>query len=148
MDHEKIRELISSYLDGELDDQTRKTVEEHLASCRECRKEYEEMEKFEEVMGQMTFKNPPKEFWDLYWTSVYNRLERGIGWAFLSLGAIVLLFFGAYKIVEGIIRDSSTPLLLKVGLLLFLAGVVVLLVSIIREQFFLRKRERYKEIEK
>jgi predicted anti-sigma-YlaC factor YlaD len=148
MDHEKIRELISSYLDGELDDQTRKTVEEHLASCRECRKEYEEMEKFEEVMGQMTFKNPPKEFWDLYWTSVYNRLERGIGWVFLSLGAIVLLFFGAYKIVEGIIRDSSTPLLLKVGLLLFLAGVVVLLVSIIREQFFLRKRERYKEIEK
>jgi predicted anti-sigma-YlaC factor YlaD len=148
MDHEKIRELISPYLDGELDDQTRKTVEEHLASCRECRKECEEMEKFEEVMGQMTFKNPPKEFWDLYWTSVYNRLERGIGWVFLSLGAIVLLFFGAYKIIEGIIRDSSTPLLLKVGLLLFLAGVAVLLVSIIREQFFLRKRERYKEIEK
>jgi predicted anti-sigma-YlaC factor YlaD len=148
MDHEKIRELISPYLDGELDDQTRKTVEEHLASCRECRKECEEMEKFEEVMGQMTFKNPPKEFWDLYWTSVYNRLERGIGWVFLSLGAIVLLFFGAYKIIEGMIRDSSTPLLLKVGLLLFLAGVAVLLVSIIREQFFLRKRERYKEIEK
>jgi uncharacterized protein YbjQ (UPF0145 family) len=36
-DHEKIRELISSYLDGELDDKTKRTVEEHLASCPECR---------------------------------------------------------------------------------------------------------------
>lgn len=147
MSHEKFKQLISSYLDGELDAGNRKSVEEHLASCPECRKEYEDLQKFEEVMGMVSLKSPSKELWDAYWASIYNRLERGVGWILLSLGAIILLFFGAYKMVEGIINDPKIPLVLKIGVLAFLAGVSVLLVSIIREQFFLRKRERYKEID-
>jgi hypothetical protein len=83
------------------------------------------MGKFEEVMSKMELKKPPKDVWRLYWTSVYNRLERRIGWILLSIGAMIILFFGGYKMV-----------------------VVVLLVSLIREQFFVRKRERYKEVER
>jgi len=147
MDHEKIKQIIAASVDGGLDDEARAMVEEHLASCPECRREYEELIKVEEVMGKMAFKNPPHEIWDVYWTSVYNRLERGIGWILLSLGAVILLFFGGYKMVEGIIRDAAIPLLLKVGILALIGGAIVLLVSIIREQFFLRKRERYKEID-
>jgi len=147
MNHEKFKQLISSYLDGELDAGNRKSVEEHLAACPECRKEYEDLQKFEEVMGMVSLKSPSKELWDAYWASIYNRLERGIGWILLSLGAIILLFFGAYKMVEGVINDPTIPLVLKIGVLALLAGVSVLLVSIIREQFFLRKRERYKEID-
>lgn len=148
MEHQKIKELISSYYDGELDGEQKKIVEEHLKECSECREEFEGMNKLEEVMSKMEFKKPPKEVWKLYWASVYNRLERRIGWILLSLGAMILLFFGGYKMVEGIIQDPSAPLFLKVGILVFLGGVVVLLVSIIREQFFVRKRERYKEVEK
>lgn len=147
MEHKRIKELISPYLDGALDDEARKTVDEHLASCPECRKECEETKKLEEVMNKMTFKTPSREVWDVYWTSVYNRLERGIGWIFFSLGAIILLFFGAYKLIEGLIQDPTIPLLLKAGIVLALGGVVVLLVSIIREHLFLRKKERYKEID-
>jgi len=84
----------------------------------------------------------------MYWTSVYNRLERGIGWILFSIGAIILLFFGGYKLVEGIIQDASVPLILKIGILSVLGGLVVLLVSLLREQLFVRKRERYREIEK
>ena len=75
----------------------------------------EEMGKFEEVMGKMELKQPSKEVWKVYWLSVYNRLERSIGWIFLSIGAMILLFFGGYKIVEGIIQDANTPLFLKIG---------------------------------
>jgi predicted anti-sigma-YlaC factor YlaD len=148
MDHQKIKELISSYHDRELDEEKKKLVEEHLKECPECRKEFEEMGKFEEVMSKMELRKPPKEVWQIYWTSVYNRLERRIGWILLSIGAMILIFFGGYKMVEGIIQDPSTPPLLKVGILAVMAGVVVLLVSLIREQFFVRKRERYKEIER
>ncbi len=66
----------------------------------------------------------------------------------LSIGAMIILFFGGYKMVESIIADSSTPFLLKVGILAALGGIVVLLVSILREQIFVRNRERYKEVEK
>jgi hypothetical protein len=86
--------------------------------------------------------------WEIYWTSVYNRLERRIGWILLSLGVMILLFFGGYKAIEGIIQDPTTPLILKVGILVLLGGLVVLLVSIIRERIFVRKRERYKEVKK
>jgi len=148
MDHNKIKELISSYYDEELDEEQKKLVNDHLRQCSECRKEFEEMAKFEEVMGKMELKQPSKEVWKVYWSSVYNRLERSIGWIFLSIGAMILLFFGGYKIVEGIIQDADTPLFLKIGILAFMAGIIVLLVSLAREQLFVRKRERYKEIEK
>lgn len=96
----------------------------------------------------MEFKKPSKEVWEVYWASVYNRLERRMGWILLSIGAMILLFFGGYKAIEGIIQDTTIPIILKAGILALLAGVVVLLVSLIRERFFVRKRERYKEVEK
>jgi hypothetical protein len=79
---------------------------------------------------------------------VYNRLERKIGWIFLSIGAMILLFFGGYKMVESIIQDSNSPWYLKIGILAVITGAIILLVSLGREQLFVRKRERYKEIEK
>lgn len=148
MEHQKIKELISSYYDGELNEVKRGTLEKHLEECPECRREFEEMGKLEDVMRRMELKKPPKEVWQLYWASVYNRLERRIGWILLSIGAMILIFFGGYKAVEGIIHDPTTSLLLKVGILVFMAGIVVLLVSILRERLFVRKRERYKEVEK
>jgi predicted anti-sigma-YlaC factor YlaD len=148
MEHKKIKELISSYHDGELDNKQRQQVEEHLNQCVECQREHEEMGKLEEVMKKMQLRKPHKEMWEVYWTSIYNRLERRLGWIFLSIGAMILLFFGGYKAVEGIIQDTSTPLLLKIGILTLLGGVVILLVSLLREQIFVYKRERYKEVEK
>jgi predicted anti-sigma-YlaC factor YlaD len=148
MDHQKIKELISSYHDKELENDQKQMLEEHLEQCPECRKEFEEMGKFEEVMGKMQLKKPRKETWEVYWSAVYNRLERRFGWILLSIGGMILLFFGGYKAVEGIIQDSSTPLVLKIGILAALGGVVILLVSLLREQLFVHKRERYKEVEK
>ena len=148
MDHEKIKELISSYLDGELGNEEKKIVEDHLRSCPQCKKEFQELKKLEEVMGKMELKEPEKETWQIYWLSIYNRLERRIGWILLSIGGMILLFFGGYKMVEGIILDPSTSVLMKAGILILLGGLAVLLVSVLREQLFVRRRERYKEVEK
>jgi predicted anti-sigma-YlaC factor YlaD len=148
MEHEKIKELISSYHDDVLSADQRNLVEEHIKQCDSCRRELEEMGKFEEVMDKMELKKLPKEVWQVYWSSVYNRLERRFGWILLSIGAIILLFYGGYKAIEGIIQDPNIPLILKIGILGILAGLVVLLVSIGRERIFVRQRERYKEVEK
>jgi predicted anti-sigma-YlaC factor YlaD len=148
MDHQKIKELISSYHDGELGEVQRREIKEHLQKCPECQREFEEMGKFEEVMRKMELKKPQKEVWEVYWSSVYNRLERQFGWILFSIGAIILFFFGSYKAVEGIIQDPTIPVILKVAILAVMGGIVVLLVSLARERFFVRKRERYKEVEK
>jgi len=148
MDHEKMKELVSSYLDGELGRQEREMVEKHLRECPECRQAYREMGKLGEVMGKMTIKEPSKEVWKMYTESVYNRLERGIGWILVSLSAMILLFFTGYQALKGLILDPTVPLIIKAGILCGLAGVIVLLVSLVRERLFVNKRERYKEIEK
>ena len=148
MDHQKIKELISSYHENHLTEEQKGKIEDHIQQCEECRRELEEMRKFEEVMQKMELKQPPKEMWQVYAKSVYNRLERRIGWILFSIGAIIMLFFGGYKAIEGIILDPTTPLILKIGILTGLAGLAILLVSIGRERIFVRKRERYKEVVK
>jgi len=147
MNHKKYREWISAYFDGELTPTQKKELEQHLQTCPECRQEFEEMDSFESLMAKVSLPQPSEEVWTMFWTSVYNRLERRIGWILLSLGSIILLFFGAYHLVEELIKDPNLPLLMKIGILSFLGGVVILLVSFLRERLFLRKRERYKEVE-
>ena len=60
-------------------------------------------------MSKVEHKKPPKEVWKFYWVSVYNRLERRIGWILLSIGAITsmiiqsaseILAYGTVVIVE------------------------------------------------
>ena len=148
MEHKEIKHLISSWIDGELDASRRRLVEEHLRDCPECRQEFQEMKQLGEIMNNIELKEPKKEVWETYWSSVYNRLERRIGWILLSIGGIILLFFGAYKLVEGVIIDATIPLVLKGGILAALAGVAVLLVSLLKEQLFTWKRERYREVDK
>ena len=148
MDHKKIKELILFYHEGGLSKKEKTEVEERVAQCQECQKEFEEAKKLEEVMGKMKLINPGKEVWEVYWESIYNRLERKVGWILLSFGGIILLFFGGYKLVESIIQDPSISLVFKIGILAFLAGIVVMLVSLMKEQIFVYKKERYKEVEK
>ncbi|MFQ6082807.1 MAG: anti-sigma factor family protein [Candidatus Aminicenantia bacterium] len=148
MRHEKIKELISLYIEGELDNEERKIVKQHLRECSDCEREFEELNKLEEVMKKMEFKKPSKEIWGIYWSSVYNKLERQIGWILLSIGSIIIIFFGIYKLIEDLIHDPTVPLFLKIGILAFIGGLIILLISVLREQIFMRKRERYKEVRK
>jgi predicted anti-sigma-YlaC factor YlaD len=148
MEHEKIKELVSLYPGNGLSDEQRRLVEKHIEECPECRSEYEEMARFEEVIRQMKLKQPPPEAWEVYSKSVYNRMERGIGWILLSIGAMILLFFGGYQVVKGIIQDPTIPLIVKTAILLGMGGVVVLLVSVTRERLFVNRGERYKEVQK
>jgi len=148
MDHQHLKELISSYHDGGLSSEQKRLVDAHIQTCAECRKEWEAMKKLEEAMKTMELKKPKPEVWKLYGASVYNRLEKRIGWILFSVGAMILLFYGGYEMVKSIIQDVTTPLLLKVGILALLGGFVVLLISALRERLFVRQRERYKEVEK
>jgi len=146
MTHEEIKIMIPAYLEGELDGENKKIIEKHLEECIECRQECAELSQLEEVLNTMEFKKPSKDIWDVYWSSVYNRLERKIGWILLSIGMIIMLAVGAYPAVKGFISDPQIPMILKLGLLAFVGGGIIVFVSIFREQLFFRKKERYKDV--
>ena len=148
MNHEEIKNLLAVYPEGELSDEEKHRVEKHLAECPECQKEFDEFHHLEEVLSEMKLREPSTELWEAYWSSVYNRMERRAGWIVFSVGLIILLCFGTYQALKDMLGNTNIPTILVVGLLTFVCGGIILFVSILKEQLFCRKRERYKEISK
>ena len=140
--------MISGKLDGELTPDQEQELNEHLETCPVCRKEYDELLKLKEVTSDMRFTDLPDRYWAGYWNDIYNRLERGVGWIFLSLGAIIVLGFAAWELLDKFLLETSVPLLLRFGVGVGIIGFIILLVSVLRERLFARKHERYEEVER
>jgi predicted anti-sigma-YlaC factor YlaD len=145
---EQIRPYLSAYLDGEIEQDKKLEIEKHLSECENCRDEYQSFAKLKEVTDRMKFADLSDQLWAGYWKGIYRQIERGAGWIFLSIGAIILLAFGVYQFFKEFLFDPNVTLIVKIGVSTCAFGAVVLLVSIIRERLFLFKTERYKEVER
>jgi hypothetical protein len=143
---ERLRHLMMAALDGEIEDREREELEQHLTADPALRTEWERMERLKEVTSEMEYQAPSNEIWSHYWSSVYSRLERGIGWVLLSIGAVVLISYGGWKIVESLITTTDLPWIIRGAMLAMLAGFVILTVSVVREKLFMRKRNPYKDV--
>lgn len=149
MSCEYCRQLMSGYIDNELSVEQREQLEDHLLTCDACKRELEEFVAIKEHLTMIKFKEPSDAELARYWNSVYNRLERGAGWLLFSLGAIILLCYGAFKLIEEMIRDPGIALLLKIGVISLIFGSVALFVSLVRERLTLRKTDKYsREVER
>ncbi|NIM96884.1 MAG: hypothetical protein GTO24_02000 [candidate division Zixibacteria bacterium] len=143
---EEIRPYLSAYLDGEIERDKKLEIERHLSDCEACRKEYQSFARLKEVTDRMKFADLSDQLWAGYWKGIYRRVERGAGWIFLSIGAIILLAFGVYQFFKEFLVDPNISSIVKIGVSTCAFGAIILLVSIIRERLFLFKTERYKEV--
>lgn len=145
---ERWKQLLAGYVDNELTTAEKAEFERELSANPELQKELKEFNRLKLVTSQMKYADLPDEVWEAYWQSVYRKIERGAGWILASVGAIILLVFGVYAAFSKLYVDPASPLWLKIGLTLGSIGVIILLVSLVRERFFAYKRERYTEVEK
>ncbi len=149
MNCDDFKPMLTGYLDGELTPERSAELEAHLATCEACRRELAELTGLKEELAMMKFKEPPDVELERYWRSVYNRLERGLGWILFSVGAIVVLCYGAFLLIEEMIKDPRIAVLLKVGVVALVFGAVILFVSLLRERLAVRKVDKYsKEVER
>lgn len=56
------RELLSGYLDGELDRAQKEEVEQHLRECEKCRNELMELERLDQQVRTLEVEEPSREF--------------------------------------------------------------------------------------
>jgi hypothetical protein len=147
MDDRK-RELLAGYVDGELTDEQRAQFDQELAHDAELRAELDDFRKLKEVTGMVKYADLPDEVWDNYWENLYRKTERGLGWIFVSIGAILLLCFGMFELFSGLYANAAAPLWLKIGLTALAGGFIFLLVSYGRERLFAYHRDRYKEVDR
>lgn len=145
---ERVRELLTGALDGELTPEMRAEFDKLLAAQPELRDEWRRLTRVKEVTESMRLRKPPEETWDRYWNSVYSRLERGIAWILVSLGAIVVVSYGAWYGVRDLLADAGLPWFVKGGILALLVGLVILLVSVIRHRIFVSRTDPYKDIQR
>ncbi len=145
---EEFPRLSMAYLDGEMEAEERVRFEEHIARCDTCRVELEKLRRVKEVTVRMRLADLEEKEWEVYGARVYNRLERGLGWIFLSLGAVVVLFYGLYQWVTTLWADASLPLVVRLGILSVLLGFVILLVSVARQRYFAWRRDPYRGVQR
>lgn len=143
---EKQRQLLAGYVDGELSAEERAAFEKELAANPELKAELDEFTKIKEVTDTMTYADLPDEVWQTYWANLYRKTERGLGWIIFSVGAIILLCFGAWEAFSALWVSVETPLWVKIGLSALGLGSIILLVSYARERLFAYKRDRYREV--
>ncbi len=143
---EEARILMMGYLDGELSAEDKKEFLEHLNTCQNCQQEWQSFNQLKEETSKMRFKALPEMYWDDYWEKVYNRIERGIGWIFFSIGAIILLAFMGYEFLQDFFMNSREPLILKIGVGFFVLGFIIIFVSVVREKLMVRRHDKYRRI--
>ncbi len=148
MAEDMFKPLLMGYLDAELTELEVLRIEEHLKGCADCAAEMEEFRRLKEVTQNMRVLMPDEKYWEDYWSHVYNRLERRIGWILTSLGAILLTSYGLYALVEQLLLRRGIPLLVRIGVLALVVGFCTLLISGLRERIFLAKSDRYERIKR
>jgi predicted anti-sigma-YlaC factor YlaD len=131
-------------LDGELTLEDRRQLEEHLEHCPGCRQELEQMKELTDLVGRIELPRPSEEDMMKYWPSVYAKVERGAGWGLLIIGVVIWVGYGVYLFVT----DPSVGALVKLLIALPIVGVLMLLISVIRERCIVGRTERYKEVER
>ena len=143
MRHEHYEHLLLRVVDGVATDAERAEFSAHIRSCEECRREYGEFKDLEELMATIKLKDLSEDARAAYWHSLYNRLERGLGWILLSIGVILVLGFGGFWLIREFIINPTVSVILKIGVCAVLLGFIVLLVSVLKERLFVRRYDKY-----
>jgi predicted anti-sigma-YlaC factor YlaD len=144
MAEDVFKPLLMGYIDGELTETELHRIEQHLEGCDDCRAELAEFGRLKEVTHNMRVVSPDDKVWQDYWSNIYNRLERQLGWVLVSAGTILLLAYGIYELVW----YWNMPLVVRIGLLAVVTGFVTLLVSVLRERIFLSRSDKYERIKR
>jgi len=145
---EQYRVLLMKALDAALTEPEEHKFERLLRESPERRQEWESMRAIKSITNKMTLKEPEKEVWDMYWTNTYNRLERGLAWLLITIGAVLLTGYSGYVFFESFFPDPNIPIVVKGGVILLLGGLMALSLSVIREKIFTRKSDPYKEVQR
>ena len=146
MSCDKYKEMLMGYLDGELSEVQAGEVEKHLNVCTGCSEELGQFRKLKEITDDINLSEPEDRIFDQYWSCVYNRIERRIGWILLSVSGIFLAIWFGFMAIEAIVNDHTISVWLKAGLLVFYASLVILLISVLKEKLHFRKKDRYKDV--
>ena len=132
------------YLDGEMPPGERLEFEEHLKECEACRRSFESFRELQSLTRRVKMKDQTDKFWENYRKSLYRRLERGIAWILIVVGAVMFIGYALYKAVG----SFGALTFEKLAAIVFAVGALLLLVSVIRERLHQYRGDKYSKIDR
>jgi hypothetical protein len=145
---DRTRELMMRALDREISDLENVELKTLLDADERIRAEWDSLAQVKRETAGLELARPPDEMWEEYMDSVYRRVERGIGWALLSVGAVVVLSYTLWQAIDKLIGDATIPWYVKGGVMALLVGIVILAVSVFREKYFVFRDDPYRGVKK
>jgi anti-sigma factor RsiW len=130
------------YLDDEMSSNERIEFEEHCAQCDDCQQNLQSFRELQSLTRRIKMKDPTDEFWESYWKSIYHRIERKTAWILIIIGAVMLATSVSYQAI----RSFGEVTIEKIALVVFIVGIILLLLSVIRERVHHYKADKYKDI--
>lgn len=143
-DCEKYRTMLVGLLDGELSPQEAVEVNEHMARCLACRREYDQLRETSGKLEALAFSEPDDEMLRRLWHSPFSRLSR-IGGLVLVIGGYAALI--AFALFQFFTSDTE-KIWNKVSIAAIGIGFLILLIHVIRERLKTYKNDPYREIER
>ena len=141
---EPYKGLLVGLLDGELTPDETRQVNEHLARCAACRKEYEQLRETTGRLSAISFQEPTDAILAQVWRSPFSRLARNTALIMIVGGYAALLGYGLFEFLT----SGKEELPAKMGFAAIVMGFLILLVQLIRERVRTYKTDPYKEIER
>ena len=138
--------LMMRKIDGEIGEDEEVKLNAHVATCRECAKEFDQYKRIAGATAKLAMKRVPPEHWDLYWAGVLNKLERSIAWIVVGVGALAVLASMIFRLVVILITTNSLMWWTKAGVLTLMVGMTWLFASVAREKMAMRKTDKYRGI--
>ncbi len=121
-------------------------IETHLAENQETRDLVQRLRRLGSITDTMQMKEAPPEAWEGFWENIYNRSERSLGWMLLVVGMVLIGAWATWELASVLLAAENLPLYVRGGIFILMAGIIVLLVSVVRERIHKRSRTRYKDV--
>ncbi|MEQ8766280.1 MAG: zf-HC2 domain-containing protein [Planctomycetota bacterium] len=141
---ERQKQMIMAYVDDELDAAERDAFREQMATDPELAREVTEFQNLVAMTKALKLKEPTDYEWDRFWGSLYNRMERGSGWALFALGGTLLIAYAMFEFM----RADSIEMPWKLGGGGLFAGAGLLFLSVLRGRLRTMKYDRYRGVKR
>ena len=143
MSEHELEILLMGYVDGELDEADRRRVEEALGRDPALQAELDGMRRLKQMTADLGFDEKTDVELKAFWGSVYNRMERHVGWMLLLAGVLGLTAIGLFFFLD----SEKTHWVVKLLTGCMGLGALILLWSVWRERALVLPHDRYsKEI--
>lgn len=140
--------LMSEKIDGELDENRSRLLQEHLANCEKCRAQFEKWQYLGKELEQMNISGRHDRRMDRFESHVFARVERGVVWILLSISAVLLSGAGVFYLFRDFLFNPEVPTLVRLGVAAGALGLVVLAVSTLRHRIVTYKSDKYRGVQR